>query len=40
MYYNKKPIIIEAVKCDGENHREMWNFLTGKTDDYISTNLS
>lgn len=37
MMYKKKPIIIEAVKWDGKNHREMWNFLTGKTDDYISS---
>ena len=37
MYYNKKPIIVEAVKWSGGNHREMWNFLTGKVDDYISS---
>lgn len=37
MMYKKKPVIIEAVKWDGENHREMWDFLTGKTDDYISS---
>lgn len=38
MKYKKKPIVIEAVKWDGKNHREMWNFLTGKADDYISAN--
>lgn len=38
MPYKKKAIAIEAVKWDGKNHREMWNFLTGKADDYISAN--
>lgn len=35
MKYRKKPVVIEAVQWTGLNHREMWNFLTGKTDDYI-----
>ena len=29
-------VIVEALQWDGANHREMWNFLTGKTDDYLS----
>ena len=29
-------MVIESVRWDGNNHREMWDFLTGKTDDYIS----
>lgn len=28
MKYRKKPVIIEAIKWTGENHREMFNFLT------------
>jgi hypothetical protein len=35
MKYRKKPVVIEAVRWTGKNHREMWNFLTGKTDEYI-----
>mgnify|MGYP001154092603 CR=1 FL=1 len=27
MMYKKKPVVIEAVKWDGKNHREMRNFL-------------
>ena len=26
--YRKKPVIIEAIKWTGENHREMFDFLT------------
>ncbi len=37
MKYRKKPVIIEAVQWTGNNTREMWNFLTGKTTDYIQT---
>lgn len=36
--YRKKPVIIEAVQWTGKNHREMWNFLTGKTDEYMTSN--
>ncbi len=36
MKYRKKPVVIESVRWAGNNHREMWDFLTGKTDDYIS----
>lgn len=32
----KKPVEIEYVLWTGNNHREMWNFLTGKTTEYIS----
>lgn len=35
MKYRKKPVSIEAVQWTGENHREMWDFLTGKTDEYM-----
>ena len=35
MKYRKKPVVVEAVQWTGENHREMWNFLTGKVDEYI-----
>ena len=31
MKYRKKPVVIEAVQWTGENHREIWDFLTGKT---------
>ena len=32
MEYIKKPIVIEAVEWDGENHRAMFDFLTGTKD--------
>lgn len=32
----KKPIEIEAVKWTGENHREMFDFLENKSNEYIS----
>ena len=37
--YRKKPVIIEAMQWNGENHREMFDFLTNykKTNDYMST---
>lgn len=35
--YCKKPVVVEAVKWTGKNHREMWDFLTGKTDECLST---
>jgi len=28
MKYRKKPVVIDAVKWTGENHREMFDFLT------------
>jgi len=31
MKYRKKPVVIEAVKWDGNNQREMFNFLTNGT---------
>jgi hypothetical protein len=34
--YRKKPVVIEAVLWTGQNHREMWDFLTGKVDEYIT----
>ena len=36
MKYRKKPVVIEAVQWLGENHREMWDFLEEKPDEYIS----
>jgi hypothetical protein len=35
MKYRKKPVVIEAVQWTGKNHRDMWDFLTGKTDSYM-----
>lgn len=32
----RKPIEIEALKWDGQNHREMWEFLGGNPDDYMT----
>ena len=34
--YRKRPVVIEAVEWTGENHREMFNFITGKTDEYMT----
>lgn len=34
-YYRKKPVVIEAVQWTGLNHREMWGFLEGKSNDYM-----
>lgn len=31
----KKPVVIQALRWTGENHREMYNFLGGKNDEYI-----
>ena len=36
MKYRKKPVVVEAVRWDGKNHREMWDFLTGKTNEPMS----
>ena len=33
--FRNKPVVIEAIQWTGQNHREMWDFLTGKTDDYL-----
>ncbi len=33
--FRKKPIEIEAVQWTGDNHREMFNFLGGKDEEYI-----
>lgn len=35
--YRKKPVVVQAVRWTGQGHREMWNFLTGKTDEYMET---
>lgn len=37
MKYRKKPVVIEAVQWTGENHRDMFDFLTGKTNEYMTT---
>lgn len=36
MKYRKKPVVIDAIQWTGKNHREMWDFLTGRTNDYMS----
>ena len=38
MKYRKKPVVIEAIQWNGENHREMFDFLTNykKTNEFIS----
>jgi len=36
MKYRKKPVVIEAIKWTGQNHREMWDFLTGKVTEYMT----
>lgn len=33
--YRRKPIVVEALEWTGENHRDIWNFLTGRVDDYM-----
>ena len=30
MKYRKKPVIVDAVEWTGRNHREMYDFLTGR----------
>ena len=37
MQYRKKPVIIDALQWNGENHRSMWEFLGGSPDEYIKT---
>lgn len=34
--YRTKPCEIEAVHWTGENHREMFDFLTGNTEQFIT----
>ena len=34
--YRKKPVVIEAMQWDGKNHRGMWDFLTGKTNEAMT----
>lgn len=38
MKYRKKPVVIEAIQWNGQNHREMFDFLTNyeKTNEYMS----
>lgn len=38
MKYRKKPVVIEAVQWNGENQREMFDFLTNgeKKDKYMT----
>ncbi len=38
MKYRKKPVVIEAVLWTGDNHREMFDFLTNKKDEYMTAN--
>jgi hypothetical protein len=37
MKYRKKPVIIEAVKWTGQNHREMFDFLTDTKNEPMQT---
>lgn len=34
--YRKKPVVIQALQWTGEDHREMFEFLGGPTDEYLS----
>ena len=36
MKYRKKPVVIEALEWTGENHRDMWDFLTGKANEHMT----
>ena len=40
MKYKKKPVVIDAVQWTGENHREMFDFLTENTFDKESMQVS
>jgi hypothetical protein len=40
MKYKKKPIVIDAIQWTGENHREMFDFLTENTFDKESMKVS
>jgi hypothetical protein len=33
--YRKKPVVIEAVQWTGESHRDMYNFLEDKPNDFM-----
>lgn len=33
--YRKKPVVIEAIRWTGKNHREMYDFLEDKANDFI-----
>mgnify|MGYP003655550089 CR=1 FL=1 len=35
MKYRKRPIIVDAVQWTGQNHREMFEFLGGKSTEFI-----
>ena len=35
MKFRKKPVVIEAVQWTGENMREVYDFLTGTSDDHL-----
>lgn len=35
--FRKKPVVIEAVLWDGENCREMYDFLTGNVDGFMES---
>jgi hypothetical protein len=37
MKYIKKPIVIEAMQWDGKNHRDMYEFLGGSKEEYLTT---
>lgn len=35
--YRKKPAVIEAVQWTGKNHREMYDYLESKSNEYIKS---
>jgi len=35
--YKKKPVVIDAMQWNGTEHRLMWEFLGGSTNDYIQS---
>ena len=37
MKFRKKPVVIEAIQWTGENERDMYDFLEGHKDRYITT---
>lgn len=36
--YRKKPVVVEAVQWTGKNHRQMFDFLEDKPDEYMTAN--
>jgi hypothetical protein len=36
MKARKKPVVVDYARWTGQNHREMWDFLTGKVTEYMT----